>query len=50
MIAGNFNWFLHAMPFLHTEQILRKQKVKGEREGQKEDGDSDEDEDNNSDE
>ena len=28
MGVGNFNWFLHTMLFIHTEQIIEKQKAK----------------------
>jgi hypothetical protein len=25
MTVDNFNWFLHAMLFLHTERVIKKQ-------------------------
>ena len=28
MTAGNFNWFLHTMLCLHTQEIIEKQKAK----------------------
>ena len=28
MSAGNFDWFLHTMLYLHTERVIRKQKEK----------------------
>ena len=28
MTASNFNWFLHVMIFMHTVEVIRKQKEK----------------------
>jgi hypothetical protein len=28
MTPGNFNWFLHAMLYYHTKNVLRKQNLK----------------------
>ena len=28
MTAGNFNWFLHTMLFIHTERVIQKQRQK----------------------
>ena len=28
MTAGNFNWFLHTMLFVHTQHVIAKQKKK----------------------
>jgi hypothetical protein len=31
MTSGNFNWFLHAMLFYHTQHLLRKQNLQKEK-------------------
>ena len=41
MTANNFNWFIHAMVFLHTERVIEKQLNKKLRRNQYE-SDSDE--------
>jgi hypothetical protein len=43
MTAGNFNWFLHTMLFLHTEQVLIRQREKEDRRNQNKDDKTDED-------
>jgi hypothetical protein len=43
MTAGNFNWFLHTMLFLHTEQVLIRQRGKEDRRNQNKDDETDED-------
>jgi hypothetical protein len=43
MTASNFNWFLHAMLFIHTERVIIKQKQRSD------DGEDDEDEDEDED-
>jgi hypothetical protein len=37
MTAGNFDWFLHAMLFYHTMQVLKRQKKRREDEENEED-------------
>ena len=32
MTAGNFNWFLHTMLFIHTQMVIQKQEKKRRRE------------------
>jgi hypothetical protein len=50
MTSSNFNWFLHAMLFLHTEHVLKKQQEVAERMNEdrnreeEEDGEDEEDE------
>jgi hypothetical protein len=39
MTVYNFKWFLHAMLFIHTQQVIKKQRLKNNKEG-----DEDEDE------
>ncbi|KAF8960400.1 hypothetical protein BDZ97DRAFT_1665830 [Flammula alnicola] len=39
MTPGNFNWFLHAMLFYHTKYVLRKQKLKQQRQTNNEEAD-----------
>jgi hypothetical protein len=41
MTVNNFNWFIHAMVFLHTERVIEKQLNKELRRNQYE-SDSDE--------
>lgn len=41
MTVNNFNWFIHAMVFLHTERVIEKQLSKELRRNQYE-SDSDE--------
>jgi hypothetical protein len=36
MTAGNFNWFLHSMLFLHTERVILKQQQKAQNQKEKE--------------
>jgi hypothetical protein len=43
MTAGNFNWFLHAMLFIHTQRVLQKLKEKLEREDNQDDDSEDDD-------
>lgn len=43
MNAGNFDWFLHTMLFLHTERVIRKQQQK-QRDSQSEDEEEEEEE------
>ena len=31
MTIGNFNWFLHTMLFLHTKQVIKKQRDREKR-------------------
>jgi len=31
MTVYNFKWFLHAMLFIHTQRVIKRQKVKEER-------------------
>ena len=39
MTVYNFNWFLHAMLFIHTQQVIKKQMLRDNKEGdQDEDG------------
>jgi hypothetical protein len=45
MSAGNFNWFLHTMLFLHTERILKKQLEKQRKKNAGDDDDDDDDDD-----
>jgi hypothetical protein len=33
MTVYNFKWFLHAMLFIHTQQVIRKQRLRDNREG-----------------
>ena len=33
MTVYNFKWFLHAMLFIHTQQVIRKQKLRDDKEG-----------------
>ena len=40
MKPGNFNWFLHTMPFYHTRNVLEKAKQKNN-----DDDDDDDDDD-----
>ncbi len=44
MSAGNFDWFLHTMLYLHTERVILKQKEKQRKEQREEDDDNDDDE------
>jgi len=37
MTVDNFNWFLHCLLFLHTQQVIRKQKEKAREEEVNED-------------
>ena len=41
MTVVNFNWFLHAMLFLHTERVIKKQLDKQRRREAIDDSDSD---------
>jgi hypothetical protein len=43
MLPCNFDWFLHAMLFLHTERVIDEQNSKGAQKNEDEDGDEDED-------
>jgi hypothetical protein len=44
MTPGNFNWFLHSMPFYHTRHVIAKQEEKASRVNNTDgDGDSDDD-------
>jgi hypothetical protein len=45
MTAGNFNWFLHTMLFLHTVRVIRKQKLREEQEQDEEEDESESEED-----
>jgi hypothetical protein len=42
MTISNFNWFLHAMLFLHTKQVLQKAGRKGSNEDEYADMDEEE--------
>ena len=33
MTVYNFNWFLHAMLFIHTQQVIKKQMLRDNKEG-----------------
>jgi len=44
MTPGNFDWFLHAMLFYHTMQVLKKQSKKKKNKEDDEDGEGDEEE------
>jgi hypothetical protein len=33
MTVYNFKWFLHAMLFIHTRQVIKKQGLKNNKEG-----------------
>jgi hypothetical protein len=33
MTIYNFNWFLHAMLFIHTQRVIKKQKSRDNNEG-----------------
>jgi hypothetical protein len=47
MSTGNFNWFLHTMLFLHTQQVIQRQeekRIRSENEEDEEDDDDDEQE------
>ena len=46
MKTGNFNWFLHAMLFYHTQHVILKQKQK-QTLHQIDDDDEEEEEENN---
>jgi hypothetical protein len=32
MTPGNFNWFIHVMPFYHTKYTINKQQIKSREE------------------
>jgi hypothetical protein len=32
MTVYNFKWFLHAMLFIHTQQVIKKQRLKNDKE------------------
>jgi hypothetical protein len=42
MTVGNFNWFLHTMLFMHTEQVIEKQKERQDGQDGQEEVDDDE--------
>ena len=33
MTVYNFNWFLHAMLFIHTQQVIKKQWLRDNKKG-----------------
>jgi len=33
MTVYKFNWFLHAMLFIHTQQVIKKQRLRDNKEG-----------------
>ena len=47
MTVVNFNWFLHAMLFLHTERVIKKQLDKQRRREAIDDSDSDDEAESN---
>jgi hypothetical protein len=49
MTAGNFNWFLHAMLFYHTQRVIQRQQRGGAVGVAEENSDSDGDEEDYSD-
>ena len=44
MTAGNFNWFLHAMLFYHTQHVIQRQQRSDVGDVDEEESDSDGDE------
>jgi hypothetical protein len=44
MTVHNFNWFLHALLFLHTERVIKKQQEKAKKKERDEDEDEEEEE------
>ena len=48
MTQGNFNWFLHAMLFNHTQRMIKKQQLKMEQEAREKNDTSDSDSDSDS--
>ena len=46
MTPGNFNWFLHAMLFYHTNHVLKRAEQKKERKGKNRAVDDDDIDDN----
>jgi hypothetical protein len=47
LTAENFDWFLHSMLFIHTQQVIAKQQEKQQKQqqgGQSDDDDDDDDE------
>ena len=45
MTVNNFNWYLHALLFLHTERVIRRQREKLQREMKEDEDEDDVDED-----
>ena len=41
MTAGNFNWLLHTMLFIHTQRVIQRQEKRGEGDVNEEDENSD---------
>lgn len=47
MKTGNFDWFLHAMLFYHTQHVIQKQKQTVQQIDVNDDGEGEEEEENN---
>ena len=39
MTVDNFNWFLHCLLFLYTQQVIKKQREKGKKNEEVDDDD-----------